>query len=144
MGELHLDIIRDRLVNHYKVKANMGKISISYRSTIEIESTETLTASVEVNGLCSEKSCFVSVNKGKKQSATITMRIQPAERGSGNSFSSELPKSHALLRLGKETVFCIIDAIFVENSTEFMNAIQDGIQAAYDRGAFSFAATGLT
>jgi elongation factor G len=50
MGELHLDIIRDRLLNHYKVKANMGKVSISYRASIETESTETHTASVEVNG----------------------------------------------------------------------------------------------
>ncbi len=50
MGELHLDIIRDRLLNHYKVKANMGKVSISYRSSIDGEYEETVSTSVEVNG----------------------------------------------------------------------------------------------
>uniref|UniRef100_A0A6B2KYN1 Tr-type G domain-containing protein n=1 Tax=Arcella intermedia TaxID=1963864 RepID=A0A6B2KYN1_9EUKA len=34
MGELHLEIVQDRLLNHYKVKADIGKIYLAYRSTI--------------------------------------------------------------------------------------------------------------
>ena len=33
MGELHLEIIKDRLLNHFKVNADMGKVRISYRET---------------------------------------------------------------------------------------------------------------
>lgn len=76
MGELHLDIIRDRIQNHYKVNATMGKVCISYRSTIDYNTKESLTSYLDTIG--------------KRQSATITLSLHPSERGSGNSFLFDL------------------------------------------------------
>ncbi len=50
MGELHLEIIKDRILNHYKVKADMGKVCISYRGTIDsTDVTETLETQVSLS-----------------------------------------------------------------------------------------------
>jgi hypothetical protein len=58
----------------------------------------------------------------------MTMRVQPAERGTGNSFTLDLPKNHQFLKS--------------DYLPDLNSAINEGIQAGYDRGAFSFPATG--
>jgi elongation factor G len=69
MGELHLEIIRDRLFREFKVGAEAGRPQIAYR--------ETMTAKAEGEGK------FVRQAGGKGQYAHVRIKIEPLERGSG-------------------------------------------------------------
>jgi elongation factor G len=69
MGELHLDIIVDRLAREFKVGANVGRPQVSYRETI------TSTARVE--------KIFERETEKLKQFAAITIEVCPTERGEG-------------------------------------------------------------
>ncbi len=77
MGELHLDIIVDRILKEYKVEANVGKPQVTYRESITSEAIHT------------EK--FHKLIAGKENTAEITIKVEPAERGSGNEVVNELP-----------------------------------------------------
>ncbi len=72
MGELHLEILVDRLRREFKVEANVGKPQVAYR--------ETITSSTEVEHR------FVRQTGGKGQFAQVTLRIEPQESGAGFSF----------------------------------------------------------
>ena len=62
MGELHLEIARDRLVNDLKAKATIGKIEISYREALTTDSDElTETFNREVGGKSAKASCTALV-----------------------------------------------------------------------------------
>jgi elongation factor G len=69
MGELHLEIIIDRLMREFKVAANIGAPQVAYR--------ETITKSVEVQGK------FVRQSGGRGQYGDCWLRIEPQEPGSG-------------------------------------------------------------
>ena len=69
MGELHLEIIRDRLMREFKVEAQSGAPQIAYR--------ETITACSEGRGL------FKKQSGGRGQYGDATITIEPTERGSG-------------------------------------------------------------
>lgn len=69
MGELHLEIIRDRLFREFKVGANSGKPQIAYR--------ETITASAEAEGK------FIRQTGGKGQYGHAIIKIEPQEAGKG-------------------------------------------------------------
>ncbi|MDR1922669.1 MAG: elongation factor G [Candidatus Adiutrix sp.] len=69
MGELHLEIIVDRLVREFKVQANMGAPQVAYR--------ETITKSVEVQGK------HVRQSGGRGQYGDVWLRLEPIEPGSG-------------------------------------------------------------
>lgn len=74
MGELHLEIIKDRLLREFKVEANVGKPQVSYR--------ETLTKPAKVNFVYEKQS-------GEKgQFAEVELRVEPAERSSGFHFEN--------------------------------------------------------
>ena len=79
MGELHLDVLVTRVLNEYKVAANIGKPQVTYRESISESITHT--------------ESFSKVLGGKEHSAEITFRIDPVERGSGNQFTSEVKKT---------------------------------------------------
>ncbi len=72
MGELHLDIIVDRLKREFKVSANVGKPQVSYR--------ETFTAPAEVEGK------FVRQSGGRGQYGHVWVKFEPNE---GNGFEFE-------------------------------------------------------
>jgi elongation factor G len=72
MGELHLDIIVDRLRREFQVEANVGKPQVAYRETIR--------AMVE------HECKFVRQSGGRGQFAHVWLRIEPAETGSGYEF----------------------------------------------------------
>jgi len=76
MGELHLEIIVDRLQREFKVDANVGKPQVSYRETIT-------TGSVG-------EGRFERQVAGKGQYGHVIVRLEPNERGQGFSFRSEL------------------------------------------------------
>ncbi len=76
MGELHLEIIVDRMQREFSVDANVGKPQVSYR--------ETLTGSAEAEGK------FVRQTGGTGQYGHVWLRLEAAERGSGFEFVSEI------------------------------------------------------
>lgn len=76
MGELHLDIIVDRLKREFNVEANVGRPQVSYRETIERSS---------------EAECkYVKQTGGRGQYGHVKIRIEPKERGTGFEFINEI------------------------------------------------------
>jgi elongation factor G len=76
MGELHLEIIVDRMKREFKVEANVGAPQVAYR--------ETITKKVEVQGK------FVRQSGGRGQYGDCWLRIEPLEPGSGFEFVDEI------------------------------------------------------
>ncbi|MBF0282996.1 MAG: elongation factor G [Magnetococcales bacterium] len=76
MGELHLEIIVDRMFREYKVEANVGKPQVAYR--------ETITKKVESEGK------FVRQSGGRGQYGHVWLRIEPQEPGAGFLFVDEI------------------------------------------------------
>jgi elongation factor G len=76
MGELHLDIIRDRLLREFKVEAGVGKPQIAYR--------ETITHPADGKGK------FVRQSGGRGQYGHADIKIEPLDTGKGYEFSNEI------------------------------------------------------
>jgi len=76
MGELHLEIIVDRLKREFKVEANVGRPQVAYRETIR--------ATVEQEGK------FVRQTGGRGQYGHVYLRIEPLEPGTGYEFVNEI------------------------------------------------------
>ncbi|MFR1672481.1 MAG: elongation factor G, partial [Candidatus Gastranaerophilaceae bacterium] len=76
MGELHLDIIVDRLMREFKVDANVGKPQVAYRETIR--------------GNSDQDSKFIRQSGGKGQYGHVKIRIQPAEENAGFVFENKI------------------------------------------------------
>ncbi len=69
MGELHLEIIRDRLIREFNVEANTGKPQVAYRET--------------VNGKSESNTKFVRQSGGRGQYGHVVIKMYATERGSG-------------------------------------------------------------
>lgn len=76
MGELHLDIIIDRMRREFKVETNVGKPQVAYR--------ETFRAPARVEGK------FVRQSGGRGQYGHVWVEFEPLEPGSGNQFDSKV------------------------------------------------------
>ncbi|PLX73408.1 MAG: elongation factor G [Desulfuromonas sp.] len=76
MGELHLEVIIDRLKREYKVEANVGAPQVAYR--------ETITQMVEVQGK------FARQSGGRGQYGDCHLRIEPLEPGGGFEFVDQI------------------------------------------------------
>jgi elongation factor G len=76
MGELHLDIIVDRMRREFGVECNVGKPQVAYRETIR--------SKVEVEGK------FVRQSGGRGQFGHVWLRIEPLEEGAGYEFVNEI------------------------------------------------------
>ena len=76
MGELHLEIIRDRLMREFKVEANSGKPQIAYR--------ETCTKAAHGVGK------LIKQSGGRGQYGHVEVDIRPAERGKGHTVESKV------------------------------------------------------
>ncbi len=76
MGELHLEIIVDRLKREFKVDANVGKPQVAYR--------ETVTKKVEVEGK------YIRQTGGRGQYGHVVFEIEPLERGAGFIFDNKI------------------------------------------------------
>ena len=77
MGELHLEVLVDRMRREFNVEAHVGKPRVSYR--------ETLTNAVRVEGR------FIRQTGGHGQFGHVWLEIEPLERGSGIIFKSTIP-----------------------------------------------------
>jgi elongation factor G len=80
MGELHLEIIRDRMLREFKVNANAGKPMVAYRETITKKSSASFTFDREL--------------AGARQVASLEIEVSPRARGEGNTI-------HFLTKYGK-------------------------------------------
>jgi elongation factor G len=76
MGELHLDVLTTRITDEFKVSAKMGKPQVTYRECVSKTSVHT--------------EHFSRVVGGKENSASITLTVEPNERGQGNLYVSKL------------------------------------------------------
>jgi len=76
MGELHLEIIVDRLRREFKVEANIGQPQVAYRETVR--------RSVEQEGK------FVRQSGGRGQYGHVWIRIEPQEAGAGYAFENAI------------------------------------------------------
>lgn len=76
MGELHLEILKDRMMREFKVEANVGKPQVSYKETITMP------------GKADTK--FVKQTGGRGQYAHVVLEIQPNEPGKGNEIESKI------------------------------------------------------
>ena len=76
MGELHLEIIVDRMMREYKVEANVGKPQVAYKETIKKK--------VNVEGK------FVRQSGGKGQFGHVWLTIEPQEHGKGFEFVNKV------------------------------------------------------
>ena len=76
MGELHLDIIVDRMKREFKVEANVGKPQVAYRET--------------VRKLVEQEGKFVRQSGGRGQYGHVFVRIEPREPGSGYEFENAI------------------------------------------------------
>ncbi len=76
MGELHLEIIVDRMMREYKVEANVGKPQVAYRETIRRKS--------EAEGK------YIRQTGGRGQYGHAKIRIEPNEPGKGYEFINEV------------------------------------------------------
>lgn len=76
MGELHLEILRDRMFREFTVEANVGKPEVSYKETI--------------TGSCKNETKYVKQSGGRGQYAHVVIEIEPNEKGKGNEVVSKI------------------------------------------------------
>jgi elongation factor G len=76
MGELHLDVLVDRMTREFRVAANVGRPSVSYRETIR--------RPAEGNGR------FVRQTGGKGQYGHAVIKLEPADKGTGYEFVDKI------------------------------------------------------
>lgn len=76
MGELHLDVLRDRMIREFKVEANVGAPQVSYRETI--------------TSAGKKETKYVKQSGGRGQYAHVVLEIEPNEAGKGNEVVSKI------------------------------------------------------
>ncbi|WP_341739535.1 MAG: elongation factor G [Microcoleus sp.] len=76
MGELHLEILVDRMLREFKVEANVGKPQVAYRETIR--------KAVRAEGK------FIRQSGGKGQYGHVVIELEPGEEGTGFEFVSKI------------------------------------------------------
>ena len=76
MGELHLDILVDRMKREFKVEANVGRPQVAYRETIK--------------SLVKQEGKFVRQSGGRGQYGHVWLQIEPNEQGAGYEFINKI------------------------------------------------------
>jgi elongation factor G len=76
MGELHLEILVDRMLREFGVQANVGKPQVAYRETI--------------SGPAQTRHRFIRQTGGKGQFADVSLRVEPLEPGKGFEFENDI------------------------------------------------------
>jgi elongation factor G len=76
MGELHLEILRDRMLREFSVDANVGKPEVSYKETITVPGKS--------------ETKYVKQSGGRGQYAHVVLEIEPNEKGKGNEIVSKI------------------------------------------------------
>ncbi|PIZ69817.1 MAG: elongation factor G [Candidatus Portnoybacteria bacterium CG_4_10_14_0_2_um_filter_44_20] len=76
MGELHLEIIVDRMMREFKVEANVGNPQVAYKETIK--------------GTAEAEGKYIRQSGGRGQYGHVWLRVEPKERGAGFEFLNEI------------------------------------------------------
>jgi elongation factor G len=105
MGELHLEIIVDRMLREFKVEANVGKPQVSYKETVRRAATVDTRYSRQTGG--------------KGQFAHVKLTIEPNEPGKGYEFINKVTGG----AIPKEFIPCVDQGI--------QGAMQSGVLAGY-------------
>ncbi len=105
MGELHLEIIVDRLLREFKVEANVGKPQVSYKETVRKAAT------VDTR--------YVRQTGGKGQFAHVKLTVEPNEPGKGYEFVNKVTGG----AIPKEYIPCVDQGI--------QGAMLSGVLAGY-------------
>ena len=106
MGELHLEIIVDRLLREFRVEANVGRPQVSYKETI------TKAATVDTR--------YARQTGGKGQFAHVELMVEPNEPGKGYEFINQITGG----AIPKEFIPCVDQGI--------QGAMQAGVLAGYE------------
>lgn len=105
MGELHLDIIRDRMKREFKVEATAGKPQIAYRETVQ--------KAAEAEGK------FIRQSGGKGQYGHVVVKLEPNEKGKG-------------VEVVNEIVGGVIPKEFIKPATDgILEGANNGVVAGY-------------
>ncbi|MCL2008388.1 MAG: elongation factor G, partial [Treponema sp.] len=100
MGELHLDVLITRILKEYNLGAKVGNPQVTYRESVSITTERTET--------------FSKIIAGKDNAASLTLKAEPLERGSGNRYVWAVKKSGI--------------------PEEIKNAVERGITSAFQSG----------
>ncbi|HEV3269349.1 MAG TPA: elongation factor G [Candidatus Rhabdochlamydia sp.] len=76
MGELHLEILRDRMFREFSVEANVGKPEVAYKETITKP--------------CKTETKYIKQSGGRGQYAHVVLEIEPNEQGKGNEVVNKI------------------------------------------------------
>ena len=106
MGELHLEIIVDRLLREFRVEANVGRPQVSYKETI------TKAATVDTR--------YARQTGGKGQFAHVKLMVEPNEPGKGYEFINQITGG----AIPKEFIPCVDQGI--------QGAMRAGVLAGYE------------
>ncbi|MDR0503235.1 MAG: elongation factor G [Treponema sp.] len=103
MGELHLDVLVTRILKEYKLGAKVGNPQVTYRESISrtVERGEN----------------FSRILAGRENAASVTLRVEPAKRGSGNRYINAVKPG------GRNDV-----------PAEILEAVERGITGAFSSG----------
>ncbi|KAF0380250.1 P-loop containing nucleoside triphosphate hydrolase protein [Gigaspora margarita] len=129
MGELHLEIVKDRLLNDFKVKAKLGKMRISYRETV-------------INDKIDHTYLYEREIMGKRLKAQISLTITPLHENDQGSFNEG--GNRIILNLTKKTIISdeLDQSINNQETSELIklsieeisNAVYTGIISSLYRG----------
>ncbi|CAG8662030.1 7052_t:CDS:2, partial [Cetraspora pellucida] len=139
MGELHLEIVKDRLLNDFKVKAELGKMRISYRETVTEKIDHTYLYEREIMG-----------KRVRAQIALIITPLHENDQGSskegGNRITLNLTKKTIVLDEIDQSINSQETSELVKLSIEdISNAVYTGIISGLYRGPMlGFPITGLS
>lgn len=76
MGELHLEIIVDRMLREFKVQANVGKPQVAYKETIRVA--------------CEQEGKYIRQSGGRGQYGHVWIKLEPLERSKGFEFINKI------------------------------------------------------
>ena len=108
MGELHLDVLVTRILKEYKLGAKIGNPQVTYRKSISKVNEQAMT--------------FSRIIAGKENAASLTLRVEPAQRGQGNKYVNAAKTTSAKSEIPKE----ILDAVERGVTNSFSSGIVMG------------------
>jgi len=115
MGELHLEILVDRMKREFNVEANIGEPQVAYRETIQ--------------GSAEQENKYIKQSGGKGQYGHVVIKVKPLSESEYND-AEKLPKN-VIREEGFEFIDSIKGGVI---PAEFIPAVRKGIQEGMERG----------
>ncbi|CAO3614866.1 unnamed protein product [Mucor fragilis] len=135
MGELHLEIVKDRLLNDFKVKAEMGKMRISYRETCQSEANASAVYDKEVLGKRARAACHVEISPIHQDLEQQTDAKQILEEGWITNAGNQLAAEVTLADDNDHNVPSSDSSASQLHPEDMKQAVHNGLLAGLARGA---------